>query len=266
MTILSIMSLRKYEPSILVEILLIRDNGINNREVGIYNNHDWGLNFVNNNDTFLCFCDNLKVNVCEIKNFDNGEETGFHCSLRSAFVHVKGKDIFLMDSDTFFFAPISDLFDLLNDCDVVGDKTEWSRNGGRLPLDQGDFIQFNSGVVLLRGDLLQQYGKVVHQYCVEIKNERTNVAKKMAKYEENLNLGKQFKHGREEIAFSSWVIESGLKYKYFDYRDVQTCELHGRVMPRIFHCMTGNWSKYWQRYWSSGIYKHPLRWSGKFLK
>ena len=45
--------------------------------------------------------DHINVKVCEVK-YDHGEETGFHSSLRGAFVQVNGEDILLVDSDTFF--------------------------------------------------------------------------------------------------------------------------------------------------------------------
>ena len=244
----------------LVEILLVKDEGINNRDVKDYLNYDWGLGHVNQ-ENFVDACWTMGVKVCEVA-YDNGEETGFHSSLRGAFVHVKGEDILLVDSDTFFFGRISHFFDYLNDYDIVADKSAWSWAGLKLPLKQMDFYQFNSGVVLFRGNLLQEYGSVVHNYCVEIKHERNYLGAIMAEFERTNNPEMQVKFGREEMAFSLWVVDKGLKYKYFGENEVQTRELRGRVLPRIFHTEVGSWSKYWMRYFGKGNYIRPTRFTG----
>ena len=261
MTLFSIHTFQKYNQNIPVEILLVKDSGINNRDVNWYAEKDWGLGHVTQ-ENFVSVCESLNVKVCEV-HFDNGEETGFHSSLRGAFVKVEGEDILLVDSDTFFFGSIHEFFDYCVHYDIVADKSAWSWAGLKLPMRQMDFYQFNSGVVLFRGKLLQEYGKVVHDYCVEIKHERHYLGAIMAEFERQHNPEMQVKFGREEMAFSLWVVDNSLKYKYFGENEVQTRILRGHVMPKIFHTEAGSWAKYWQRYFGYGNYKHPTRWLGR---
>ena len=90
MTLFSIHTLRRYEPTIPVEILLVRDGGANSRDVKAYESYDWGLGFIDE-QTFPSACRNLQAKIVEVE-FDNGEETGFHSSLRGAFVNVEGEE------------------------------------------------------------------------------------------------------------------------------------------------------------------------------
>jgi hypothetical protein len=59
------------------------------------------------------------------------------------------------------------------------------------------------------------------------------------------------------MAFSCWVLDRGLKYRYFDASEVQTESLTG--LCRIFHTMTNNWGKYWALYFSNGYFRAPFR-------
>ena len=75
MTIFSLSSLRKYEPDLEVEVLLVEDGGINSRDVLGYNTYDWGLGHIGHEE-FVKFCKNINVKVVPVQ-FDNGEETFF---------------------------------------------------------------------------------------------------------------------------------------------------------------------------------------------
>jgi hypothetical protein len=255
MTLYSLWTLRQFEPSLPVEVVWVPDGQVNNRNVGWYSDFDWGLGHIGHEE-FLLECERFGVVVTRM-DYDNGEETGFHSSLRGALSGVSGENIFLMDSDTIFFGGISDLFGHLDEYDVVADKTRWSKLGVKLPLEQGNFMGFNSGVVLFRGKLLQDYASVVRDYALDIKHERNRLSQLMMKWDKEHNGDIQVPLGREEMAFSCWVLDRGLKYRYFDASEVQTESLTG--LCRIFHTMTNNWGKYWALYFSNGYFRVPFR-------
>ena len=170
---------------------------------------------------------------------------------------MKGRDILLLDSDTFIFSDVAPLFDNLKEYDIVADKTEWGAHGGKIPLFGSYVTPFNSGVVLFKGDLLQRYGSAVIDLCLDIKHERNDIGRWYGDYERSHGITELIKSGREEVAFSLWVMREKLRHRFFNPDEVQTVNLSGST--RIYHTMTQNWFKAWKQFYKGTRFLPPKK-------
>ena len=252
----SINSLRYYNKSIEIEILYICDNGRDHRHIANYNEMDLGIPWFTR-EMFIEEISKFNVTFRFVYDCEMGEENGFNSAQRVEFVKIKGEDVLLMDSDTFVLDDVEPLFDYLKDYDVVADKTEWGAHGGYLSFLNTIMIPFNSGVILFKGNLIQQYGAAMMEIALDIKHERNEVGKWYGNYERENNVTELIKSGREEMAFSYWVIRENLKYKYFEPHDVQTVNLNGST--RIYHTMTQNWPDQFKRFYRGAKFLPPKK-------
>lgn len=250
----SVCSLRYYNKSIEIEILYICDNGINNRHIANFNDFDLGIPHFDR-EMFLEAMSEFNVTFRFVYNCDLGEETGYPNAQRKEFSKIIGKDILLLDSDTFVLDDIEPLFDYLNDYEIVADKTEWGLHGGKLHINEIMITPFNSGVVLFKDNLLQKYGSKIFQMCLDIKHEKNNLGKWYGDYERSNNVSGYL--GREEISFTQWIVEENLKYNYFEPYEVQTVKL--RCSTKIYHTMTQNWFDGWNQFFRNGKFLPPKK-------
>ena len=258
----SINSLRYYNKSIEIEILYICDNGKNNRKIANLNDFDLGIPWFTR-EMFFEEISNYNVTFRFIYDCDLGEETGFPGAQRKEFLKVKGDNILLLDSDTFVFDDIQVLFDHVKDCDIIAAKTEWGDHGGMLPIMGNKFCPFNSGVVLFKNKLLQKYGSDVFDLILEIKHEKNDLGKWYGDYERTNNPNEILKLGREEMAFSYWVVRENLRYSYFDHNEVQTVNYKPKTI--IYHTMTQNWLQSLTKFYRGRNFLPPKKFSRKLF-
>jgi hypothetical protein len=252
---ISITTLRHFNSTIPVEVLYLCDDGRDSRDIANYNEIDLGVPWFTR-EMFFETCEKLNVRLNIVKNFDLSDETGYISAQRKEFVRVSGDDILLIDADTFVLDDIEPLFDILKDYDLVADKTGWGALGGRMPIGKKKIIPFNSGVVLFGKGLLQKYGSSVYDICMDIKYEKHPLCAWLSatlSHEEY----EQLKRGREEFAFTWWVIQNRIKYRYFLSDEVQTIFLNGKT--RIYHTMTQNYLPAYVRFFKNGIFTPPRK-------
>lgn len=251
----SISMLRHYNKTLPIQILYICDNGRDHRHIANYNEVDLGIPWFTR-EMFFEEISKFNVQLNLVHDCDLGEENGFFSAQRQEFTKAKGEDILLIDSDTFIFDDIEPLFDNLKYFDIIADKTEWGAHGGQLNI-YGQLVHpFNSGVVLFKKDLLQQYGAVVNELCLEIKHEKNDLGRWYGEFLQIKNEGPE-KTGREELGLTSWVVKNNLKYRYFDSKEVQTVKLNNSTM--IYHTMTQNWFTAWSKYFKGGKFCPPKK-------
>lgn len=252
----SISMIRHYNKTIPIQILYICDNGRDHREIVNYNEADLGIPWFTR-EMFFEEISKFNVQLNIVNDCDLGEENGFFCAQRQELVKVNGEDNLLIDCDTFIFDDIEPLFENLKYFDIIADKNEWGVHGGNLDIDGTFIYPFNSGVVLFKKDLLQQYGAVVNEISLEIKHERNDIGKWYGEFLESKNENRLEKPAREEIAFTCWVVKNNFKYRYFDPTEVQTVKLNSNT--RIYHTMTQNWFDGWSKYFKGGKFCPPKK-------
>jgi|688.fasta_scaffold00185_8 hypothetical protein len=259
----SLISLRRYNPKIPVEILCIRDKNQHSRQISGYKEKKLGVPWFNFSQ-FVHECSKMNVIFNIVEDLDMGEEQGFTPIQRKEFVRVDGENILLLDADTFIFADITSLFDSYKNYDIVGDKNNMKKNGVNLPICEKHFYPFNSGVILFRNGTFQEYGRKVYDLCVNIKRENHSVGKYFSNLANKINESVVKCMGfREELAFTTFVIENNFKSTYFDSTEVQTYKLNGPT--KIFHTITPNWYATWLKFHRAGKWHGPKKIKCKFF-
>jgi len=241
----SLGTLRRFNPDIPVELVLVLDAGRENRNIGNLADLDLGIPRFTTSEFAKECASRFDVRIKLVENPELGEEAGYVSAQRKELWRVEGEDILLLDADTFVLNDISPLWD--DDCkvDVTADLNEWGKAHGQIP---GGYEAFNSGVVLFRGDTMQRYARALYKICVDLKNDVHPLGPW---------LGENRKGSREELAFSIWVKESGLSRRLWSKREVQTCSLENQT--RILHTMTPNWLRYFVRFFKHGNFMPPRR-------
>lgn len=254
----SIQTLRKYNKNIKVEILYVCDKQKDNRYSPVL--FDFGIeNFTK--ESFVESTKIFDVDFNFVHDIDLKEEKGYHPLHRIAFQNVDDDQILLLDADTFIFGDLSPFFNALNYHDLVADMNEWGRWGNTFPYQGFNFCPFNSGVVLFNKGLLREYGKQVYDLSMAVKGNEHPVGKWMEDYERCE--GSNGKGGREEIAFTLFVLDNKINYRLSTFREIQTTR---RFMDcLIHHTQTPNYIRFWKKYFSSGDFKSNIKLNQKLF-
>jgi hypothetical protein len=246
----SILTLRKYNPDIKVEILLILDKQKDNRYIGGLEKFNFGCG-IECVDTFVKYCKNYNIDFNFVDDLDMKEEKGFHSLQRVAFTRLKEEDTLLLDADTFIFDDLKPFFNSLKYHDMVVDLTEWARWNRVLQYEGMTFNSLNSGVVLTKSGLLQEYGKQLYELSLKLKGNEHPYGKWLSEIEKRE--GTTGKLGREEVAFAFFVNNNNIKYRLSDAKEIQTNNrMHDTL---IHHTQTQNYIRYWNMYFGSGNFK-----------
>ena len=253
----SMATLRYFNPELPVEVLLVLDGGRENRDVSNWHTINMGIPYF----TAPQFADECAsrfgVKVSVVENPEVGEEAGYVPIHRKELWRVEGRDILFLDADTFILDDITPLWDTVIS-DVTADRNEWGNVNGPIP---GGYQAFNSGVVLYRGNAMQQYARALYDICIDLKHDRHHLGPWLGSIENQLfdqpSDAKPRKGSREELAFSVWVKESGMSYRFWDGREVQTCRIKRHT--RILHTMTQNWFRHFKRFFRHGRFMPPRK-------
>jgi len=248
----SIYTLRKFNKDIKVEILYVCDNQKDNRYSPV--NFDFGLDIFSK-DTFVESLKKFDVEFNFVHDLDLKEEKGYHPIHRIAFQNVEDDQILLLDADTFIFGDLTPFFNALNYHDLVADINEWGRWGNNFPYNGLDVTPFNSGVVLFNKGLLRDYGRQVYDLSMSVKGIDHPVGRWMADYEKFE--GSNGKGGREEIAFTLFVLDNKINFRHSTFREIQTTRRFTDCL--IHHTQTPNYIRFWKKYFRSGDFKSNLK-------
>lgn len=230
----SLITLRKHNPSIPVDVFYIKDNNENNRNVGGLLQCAAKIPQITTNE-FMELCNRLNVNVKVIDDIQMGQEKGYCYAQRKFLVNASEEKTLLLDADTFIFGDILHLFNLLDKCDFVADKNCFGERYS-MTYKSTTMRPFNSGVVLWNKGLLKEYATKVFDLCLELKERTHELGDWLHQVTSDKNEPPQ---GREELACSIFVLDRNLKYKYFTKQDVQTNNYYGDCL--IYHSLTQNW-------------------------
>jgi hypothetical protein len=253
MALFSISTLRKYNDSIPIEVLYICDNGRDNRLIGYLNYSEFNIESLDK-ISFFKKCKKFNVKLIVVDDIDLHDENGYHPVQRKEFVRIADDKILLLDADTFIFGDVSCMFDSLNNYDMVMDKNEWGHFGGKFPYHGQMISPFNSGVVLFNNGILQEYGRQVYDLSMKVKGNDHPVGNWLDKYQKYE--GSKGKLGREEIAFTLFVYDNKINFRYSNPKEIQTSKCFCKTM--IHHTHTQNYIKYWRKYFKSGVFKPYL--------
>lgn len=250
----SILTLRKYNPEIKVEILLILDKQRDNRYIGELENFKFNYDVVCVN-SFIQKCKQYNIKYNLIEDLDMKEEKGFHSLQRIAFTRVEEEDTLLLDADTFVFDDVKPFFNALRYHDMVVDLTEWGRYNEYLQFENMQMKSLNSGVVLTKAGLLQDYGKQVYDLSMKLKGEEHPYGKWLGNIEKTE--GTFGKLGREEVAFAFFVYNNNIKFRLSTSREIQTKNRFCDTL--IHHTQTQNYIRYWNMYFGKGEFRPKMK-------
>lgn len=234
MAFFSLQTLRKYNPCFPVRVYFIKDNRRDSRNL---KNLKYKINYVSQ-QKFFNFCDKQDIEIVEYQNLDLKEETGYFSAQRIVFADCLEEKVLLLDSDTFIFGDVAELFDIYKSYDFVATPNTWGRHKN-IFYKGVEFKPVNSGVVLWNNWNFKKYGENVYDYCIGLKKKIHPMGEFI--YAESPNGG-----GREELAASLFVIDNNLKYAYFKSEHVQTEEYLSKT--RIFHTLTPRWHHYFSTF------------------
>lgn len=255
---ISMATLRRFNCEIPLEVVLVMDGGRENRDINNWYEMNMGIPWF----TAAQFAEECALRfgarVTVVENPDVGEEAGYVSIHRKELWRVSGEDILLLDADTFILDDISPLWSGDPSVMVTADRNEWGNANGPIP---GGYEAFNSGVVLFRGDSMQRYARRLYELSLAIKHDTHPLGPWLGHVENILHNQppdtKPRKGSREELAFSVWVKEDGISYRFWDRSEVQTCRLGGHT--RVLHTMTQNWVRHFTRFFKHGIFMPPRR-------
>lgn len=157
---------------------------------------------------------------------------------RCLFKDMEFNDAILLDVDTFCFKSIDYLFDKYKEYDFVASPLVGINFGDTNPsiikhkmrftyfendmIIKETLLPFNSGIVFWKGNLLQQYGNVVLDYCNKLLYKKHPMADMMFAVRPDAR-------NREEIACNLFVLENNIKRRFFDDDDVSVYDYNNNL-------------------------------------
>jgi hypothetical protein len=179
-------------------------------------------------DSFCKFCDQLNVEIRVRKPIQKESYSSLH---RLVLCEVKEEVVLLIDGDTFIFGNIEDFPSIYADFDFVATPNCYGKLAS-IPGMDPSFKSFNSGVVLCQNGIFHKWMNSLEGYCDGLYNGSHP-------YSEWLWSVSPGCLGREEFAASLFVMDNGIKYTYFEDKDVQMGSYDWNA--KILHTLTPNW-------------------------
>lgn len=231
----SLVTLRRHNPDIEVQVFHVMDGGANNRDVGGLQTRVSKIPRMSS-EQFRDVCRSLNVKVVPVEGIDMGDEAGYTPAQRKCLAGVGGGRVLLLDADTFVFGSLDPLFQLLDEFDFVADKNMWGENR-KVSYKGREFHPYNSGVVLWGEWLLPNYASRVYDYCMGLKDGSHPMSKWLY---ENTSQSAGHPNGREELACSLFVVDNDLRCSYTTKAQVQTEKYYGGCI--VYHTLVQNWA------------------------
>lgn len=235
----SVTSLRKHNHDIPIDIVFVSDGNRDSRDVGGITMSLGGVPRMHSLE-LPSFCKSMGLNLVDVGAPDLGEENGYASAQRVCLNHCSTEKTLLLDADTFVFGDVAGLFGSLDGCHFVADKNTFGERG---TLDYGGrtIRPFNSGVVLWGDGLLREYAASVGGLCHSLKNGSHALSGWLRQRSST-----DPPQGREELACSIFVLDRGLRFRYFQKQFVQTENFLGGCV--VYHTLTQNWPQSYFRF------------------
>lgn len=231
----SIRSLRKHNPDIPVTLLYVYDSNQDSWSPSNGLFKDIPPYFTQNfmyfkQEEVLKISKDLNVDIVPIHGLPYKSQN-YVSIQRCLFSDMDFEDVLLLDVDTFFLRPIQFLFDKYKNFDFVAcpfvaydaEKNVMVKQSMRFIYNKNNTIEkqfllpYNSGVVLWKGNLLQQYGKKVLNYCNDILYKKHPMADMIYSLRDDVR-------NREEMACNLFILEHDVNHGFFDPDDVAIVE------------------------------------------
>lgn len=191
-------------------------------------------------DDFIRFCNNHNVNVVRKEWFDyRSEELSYFLINKAHLKDVEDDEVLFIDTDTFIFGKVDEIFDRYGEYDVVACENKW--------VDQGwkdSYLRMkpmNSGVMYWKGDWLRTASEIMPTICEGLKNKQYPLSEYLYSIDE------QCWH-REEFSYSIFIDrQRDIRYNYFDRQHVHNLlwesEIEAAQQSIILHSYTSQWKR-----------------------
>lgn len=147
--------------------------------------------------------------------------------------------VLFIDSDTFVFGNVDELFQKYEEADVAACWNKWVEGRGWQPNFLG-IRPLNSGVMLWRGTILQSACASLLEYCRELREDQSYLGRWLWSLEQNC-------WQREEFAYSLFVDRNKLNYSIFQKMDVwnilNNSDFETMEESTIFHSYSAQWQQ-----------------------
>lgn len=233
MVVNSLQMLRKYNSSIRVKVFFITDQG-----KGVILRS--GISpFEFSSEKFIESCQQLNAEIvyCELLDVE-----GYFYAHRHYLKDCEESSIFHIDSDTFIFGDVEQMFEVYKDVDFVACESHWYQ---KLPSEVLPITPFNSGVMLWNNGWLQKWSSGLLDTLDKLKNNRGETQTEWLYTHEKDCMG------REEFSVSKFVVDFNLKFSYFKDEECKVAlypkDLELAENSLIFHTLTPNWRSVYRR-------------------
>jgi|SaaInlV_165m_DNA_1040744.scaffolds.fasta_scaffold03217_8 hypothetical protein len=161
----------------------------------------------------------------------------YFCSNKYLIKDCPEERILFIDSDTFIFGDVENIFKKYENCDFAGCKNKWVE--GRNWRFLNGNIPFNGGVQLYNNNSHKKILKKLPTTC-------NNLGEDLEKWIEG-----RMDWNREEMAISKIVIEDKYSFKYFEKEDCMIPlvedDLENFKKTTIFHSFTHLWERVYKK-------------------
>lgn len=260
----SVRLLRRYNPNLHIHLIYVKDGNsdswaesgklISEIDKSIVEKYmAWG------EDNILRLSSVLGVSVDMVSKLPYKSQN-FVSMQRCLFERCGFENALLLDTDTFVFKPINEIFSIKPDldmiaCPMVGIVPDVQNNqvaqqrmmfaywcDGKVA--KKSILPMNSGVVLFRKSLLREYGLTVIDYCNKLNFKKHPMSSMMFVLRSD-------GRNREEVAFNLFVLERNINAGYFDQSDVGVFNFDGKMS--IFHTGSSAYAHWFTQFANNGV-------------
>ncbi len=246
--------LRRSNPDIPVVVFLIRDKTTQTIErENITKRVEVTEEPVN---LFKKFCSSHKIEVRERPPLIyEGEETFFHIN-RRYLAELDASSVLYIDSDTFIFGDVEQIFDNHAYADFVACLAEWANARGW----DSSFVAkpigpYSSGVMLFNHGSIQDWCDRLPVYLAEFRKNESPLSKWLYSQHSDCLLREEFSV-THHIALSKLVHSTFSDWECYLIRHDQCIQNLGKSI--IFHCYAPNWKKCYNKIYHNDSRKIAL--------
>jgi len=225
---LSLKMLRQHNHNVSVIVYYIQDGKRDSRNIPLTEITRALNKLPNDYASFSKLCEELNV---EIRVRKPKQEEAYYSLHRLLLQEIEEETVLLLDGDTFIFGNIEEFPTIYAGYDFVATPNSWGMVNLVPGLDPS-FKSFNSGVVLCQNGIFKRWMNTIGDYCQRLYDGRHPQSEWL--WSVSLECA-----GREELAASLFVLDNGLKYRYFEDQHVQMGSYDGNA--RILHTLSPSW-------------------------
>jgi len=220
--------LRQHNPSVPVVVYYVQDGKRDSRRIPLTEITRALNKLPNDYLSFSNLCEELNV---EVRVRKSKQEEAYYSLHRLLLQEIEEETVLLLDGDTFIFGNIEGFPQMYAGYDFVATPNSWGMVHPVPGLDP-NFRSFNSGVVLCQNGVFKRWMDSIGDYCQRLYDGCHPQSEWLWSVSAECA-------GREELAASLFVLDNGLKYRYFENEHVQMGSYDSNA--RILHTLSPNW-------------------------